>query len=261
MYKNLVFRKVLLGMGMIFGSIGILFLLYVLIGNENNFIYVATLCGGLYIFVWYYVFFIYFLNIKIRPVSKDLLLTTSEEIKNKIQTYFWEALQDNKPVFQAEETRDGLQISWNRTIDFKQILNYGSQSINYKTCLFFNERKHICNIHSQIIHISKSVGLTGLSYSLDFKGGFVYETWVNYHPSFEIKNSEVHMNIKKLVYNNASMIDPIIEICKRNGWIVNFLIFKHKITRIVYIFAGWILLSISGGMIFFSIFGLMANSR
>lgn len=151
-------------------------------------------------------------------------------------------MQDNEPVFQVEEIPNGLQISWNRKIDFKQILNYGSKSINYRTCLFFDERRHICNIHSQITHTSKSAGLSGLSYSMNFQSGILYETGVDYHPSFEIKNDEIHMDIKKLVYNNASIIDPVIEICKKNGWTSYFLIFKHKITRMIYVFCGWILL-------------------
>jgi hypothetical protein len=151
-------------------------------------------------------------------------------------------LQDNEPIFQLEELKDGLQISWNRTIDFKQILNYGSKSINYKTCLFFDEKRNICNIHSQIIHIAKSAGISGLSYSLDFKSGFVYETGVDYHPSFEVKDGKITMDIKKLSYNNASIVDPVIEICKKNGWTSYFLVFKHKIARMIYVFCGWLLL-------------------
>jgi len=260
MYKNLVFKKILIGMAMIFISAGLLFLLSLLSINENNEIFVVMLFGGLYVFVWYYAFFIYFLDIKIKSISKDITPSSAEEIKNKIRSYFSEACQNDEPIFQLEEIQDGLQISWNRRINFKQILNYGSQEVNYKTSFFFDDHKKTCNIHSQIIHISKSAGIAGLSYSIDFKGGVIYETGVDYRPSFEVKDGNIHIDIKKLSYDNASMIDPVIEICKKHGWASSFLMFKHKIARMLYVFSGLILLLISISMFLFGTIGIIAGS-
>lgn len=252
MYKNFIFKKILIALAIIFTSIGVLWVLWFLSLNENNEIFVFTFYGGLYIFVWYYVFFIYILKIRIHP-KKNITPVTLDEIKNKIQNYFWQGSQDNEPIFKLEELRNGLKISWNRTIDFKQILDYWSKNINYKTCLFFDEKRSICNIHSQITHISKSAGISAILYSMNFTSGLVYETGADYRPSFEVKDSKIDMNIKKLSYNNASIIDPIIEICILNGWIANFLIFKHRITRMIYTFSGWIVLSVSVILISFGL--------
>lgn len=253
MYKNLIIKKTFIAIGIIFAAAGILVALIFLnldtykTYDDHQQMLLAFLYGGAYLLVWYFVFWRYLTRVRIKPNSSVAAsqVPMAEELKSKIRAYFAEATEGDQPVFLVEDIQNGLMISWNRQIDFKQILSYGSKSVNYQVSVFFDEKKHIGSIHSKIVHISKSLGITGGSYSWEYKGGMIYEEGREYVPSFSLKDGQVHMDIKKLSYGNATMVDPIIEILKTNGWTSQFLTLKHKVSRAMYSIVGSFLLAVS----------------
>jgi len=259
-YKNFIFKRIGMGMLIIFISAGILVGLIFLNMeslkqiSEARQMLEAFFFGGLYILVWWYVFWRLFINLKIMPnanAQKKSLL----EIKTSLMDYFAQAKSGDGQYFEVTEINNGLQVSWSKTIDFKQLISYGSNSVNYKVFFMFNENKQRCEIYTSIVRVSKSVGISDLFYSIRWNGGVIYEAGEDYVPSFSLNNGSVSMDIKRLSYNNATIIDPAIEILKMSGWTSVFLMLKHKFSRIVYSFVGWILLLISIVLIAFGSLG------
>ncbi len=217
---------------------------------------VAFFCMGIYILIWWYVFWRLLINLKISP-NINTLQKSAEEIRISLINYFSQAKSDNGQYFDVIEIDNGLQVSWNKTIDFSQLVSYGSNNINYKVSFVFDENKHRCEIYTSIIRISKNVGIFGLFYSMNWNGGVIYEVGENYFPSFNLDRGNIIMDIKRLSYNNATIIDPVIEILKMSGWTSVFLIFKHKFSRAIYSFSGWTLLLFSIILMLFGSLGFI----
>ena len=243
MYKIFLFKKIGLGVLIIFISAVILVAtIFLNIKSLEKFsaarqMATAFFCVGMYLLVWWYVFWRLFISLKIEP-NQNSERKSLQEIKTSFVNYFSEAKSDKGQYFEITEIKNGLQISWNKAIDFDQIFTSGSNNIKYKVSFIFNENKYECGIHTSVIYISKNISLQ----SIRWVAGIIYETGEDYMPSFNSNGDKISMDMKKLSYNNATIIDPMIEILKTNGWSSSFIVFRHKISRIIYTIIGWALL-------------------
>jgi len=266
MYSNFIFKKTGMGILIIFVSAGILIAGIFL--NQESFnavsesrqLLIILFCIGLYIPAWWYAFWRIFINIKIEP-DIGAQKRSLQEVKTSFANYFSQAKTKDGQYFEVTEIDNELQVSWSRTIDFKQIVSYGSDSVNYKVSFIFDEKRNICGIHTSILRISKNVGILGLFYSMSWSGGVLYEVGESYTPSYSLEGGNMIMDIEKLSYNNATIIDPAIEILKMSGWTSSFLMLKHKVSRIIYSILGWILLIISVALIAIGSLGFFDDSN
>lgn len=252
MYKKLITKRIIAIIIFLMAATAILFWIGsqdgVLQGTDDMRSFAAFLRYASVLLLLWYLAFWHFIKIKIKPTPQSATFS-KENLIVKIKAYFAQAKEEGVDVFVIKGVPNGLEISWNRTIDFKQILAYGSKTVNFITTIYFLEGRHICDIHSKIERINRSVGITGVSYSYTMNSGIVYENSANYVPSFEMVNGNIVMDMKKLKYNNATIIDPIIEICKTSGWISRFQTLKHRWAKIVFKIVGILLLCLAFGLL------------
>ncbi|MEN9647353.1 MAG: hypothetical protein RLY57_157 [Candidatus Parcubacteria bacterium] len=250
MFSKVIFSQVVQSVGLIIVFPLGVFILYLcgvnVLPQDESFKEVSKLLvlASVWIFLWWYVFFVKFDPISI-VAPKSVIQKSLSDIKAEIVTLFDSVKVDGNHVFEVLDTNDSLEVTWSQKVVYNQLLNFGIQQVQYKIFFRFLEHKHAIQAYIATLHTSGDIGTNGLGISSQWKGGFQYESGMSSIPSFNIRDEKVVIDIKKLSYGNAVMIDPVISIAQQAGWNMSFELFKHGFVRTIYQFCGIILLLIS----------------
>lgn len=201
-----------------------------------------TLVVGYIILVFWYEFFIYLTSISVPPLPETKLKAqTKQKLLENLRTLFSSVKANDSSMFELSEKPDSLTVQWDQKINFKQLLSLNTNGVNYRVTFKLIERKKRVLLHSSVTETRALAGIGGLKLGFNYSGGIVYQAGIKVVPSFEKKDGRIVMDVKKLTYNNATIIDPAIELFRQAGWETRFTMFKHPVSRSIYRVSGWLI--------------------
>lgn len=204
------------------------------------------LLGSYLIFVWWYMFFVYFNNLTLKP-SKNSIHLNEAELINNLEKVF-SVTENNQRVFDVVRADHTLTIKWSDVAIHNRFPNLSDRNFNIVQTLTFDENKSKVFVHTSEFVVRKSGNLLGTFYSAYWQAGIFSSYDSNQTSSFEIIDNRVIIQPKNLPYQVASIQGPALQVISSSGWDVTFRIFKHRWANSLYGVIGLFFLSI--GIIF-----------